>query len=81
MGGAPSKPGDPARRLEVIGAGYSRTGTVTMQLALEKILDGPALHGGTHLLSREDGELPAPHLPWLCDTHSSSSSSSGRSCC
>ena len=54
MGGTPSKPGDPARQLEVIGAGYSRTGTVTMQLALEKILDGPVIHGGTHLLSRED---------------------------
>lgn len=54
MGGTPSKPGDPARPLEVIGAGYSRTGTVTMQLALEEILDGPVIHGGTHILSRED---------------------------
>ncbi|KAK8023658.1 hypothetical protein PG993_011724 [Apiospora rasikravindrae] len=54
MGGAPSKPGDPSRGLEVIGAGYSRTGTVSMQLALEKILDGPVIHGGTHMISRED---------------------------
>ncbi|KAK8074219.1 hypothetical protein PG994_005118 [Apiospora phragmitis] len=54
MGGAPSKPGDPSRGLEVIGAGFSRTGTVSMQLALEKILNGPVLHGGTHMISRED---------------------------
>ncbi|KAK8093023.1 nad dependent epimerase dehydratase [Apiospora kogelbergensis] len=54
MGGTPSKPGDPSRGLEVIGAGFSRTGTVSMQLALEKILDGPVIHGGTHMISRED---------------------------
>ncbi|KAK7917588.1 hypothetical protein PG985_011196 [Apiospora marii] len=54
MGGAPSKPGDPSRGLEVIGAGYSRTGTVSTQLALEKILNGPVLHGGTHMITRED---------------------------
>ncbi|KAK6839456.1 hypothetical protein PG995_007272 [Apiospora arundinis] len=54
MGGTPSKPGDPSRGLEVIGAGFSRTGTVSMQLALEKILNGPVIHGGTHMISRED---------------------------
>ncbi|KAK8068463.1 NAD dependent epimerase/dehydratase [Apiospora saccharicola] len=54
MGGAPSKPGDPSRGLEVIGAGYSRTGTVSTQLAFEKILNGPVIHGGTHMISRED---------------------------
>lgn len=65
MGGVPSKPGDPARQLEVIGAGYSRTGTVTMQLALEKILDGPVIHGGTHILARGDGEcrFAIPEMP------------------
>jgi hypothetical protein len=57
MGGVPSIPTDPSRKLQVIGAGYSRTGTVTMQLALEKLLDGPVLHGGTQILSREDGSL------------------------
>lgn len=60
MGGTPSKPGDPSRGLEVIGAGFSRTGTVSMQLALEKILDGPVIHGGTHMISREDGTLFLP---------------------
>lgn len=40
MGGIPSKP-DPARFdcVQVIGAGFSRTGTNSLQLALEKILD------------------------------------------
>lgn len=56
MGGVPSKP-DPSRTLEVIGAGYSRTGTLSMQLALERLLDGPVMHGGTHVLSRGDGYL------------------------
>ena len=56
MGGVPSIPTDPSRELRVIGAGYSRTGTVTMQMALEKLLDGPVCHGGTQILGREDGE-------------------------
>lgn len=55
MGGVPSIPTDPSRKLQVIGAGYSRTGTMTMQLALEKLLDGPVMHGGTQILTREDG--------------------------
>lgn len=41
MGGVPSKPDDPSRPLEVIGAGFSRTGTMSMQLALEELLRGP----------------------------------------
>ncbi|KAH8898633.1 NAD(P)-binding protein [Thozetella sp. PMI_491] len=52
MGGVPSK-ADPSKTLQVIGAGYSRTGTVSMQIALEKLLDGPVCHGATHVLSRE----------------------------
>lgn len=56
MGGVPSKPGDAATQLQVIGAGYSRTGTASMQLALEKVLQGPVMHGGTHILWREDCE-------------------------
>ncbi|UKZ93410.1 uncharacterized protein TrAFT101_008324 [Trichoderma asperellum] len=54
MGGVPSIPTDKTRTVQVIGAGYSRTGTVSMSLALEKLLDGPVLHGGTQLLGRED---------------------------
>ncbi|KAH9906953.1 P-loop containing nucleoside triphosphate hydrolase protein [Xylariomycetidae sp. FL2044] len=54
MGGVPSKPGDPSTKLEVIGAGYSKTGTMSMQMALEKLLKGPVQHGGGHLLWRED---------------------------
>lgn len=61
MGGVPSIPRDSSRKLEVIGAGFSRTGTVSMQLALEKLLDGAVMHGGTHILSREDGKVSEPH--------------------
>lgn len=57
MGGVPSVPTDPNRTLQVIGAGFARTGTVSMALALEKLLDGPVCHGGTQLLGREDGEF------------------------
>ena len=64
MGGTPSVPRDSSQKLKVIGAGYSRTGTVSMQLALEKLLDGPVMHGGTHVLSREDGMSdPNPLAP------------------
>ncbi|GJN74777.1 hypothetical protein PLIIFM63780_009828 [Purpureocillium lilacinum] len=54
MGGVPSVPQDPTRSLKVIGAGYSRTGTLSMAMALEKLLDGPVMHGGSQLLGRED---------------------------
>ncbi|KAK8075352.1 nad dependent epimerase dehydratase [Apiospora hydei] len=54
MGGVPSKPGDASTKLEVIGAGYSRTGTASMQIALEMLMQGPVQHGGGHLLWRED---------------------------
>ncbi|KAK8104193.1 uncharacterized protein PG998_011226 [Apiospora kogelbergensis] len=55
MGGSLSKP-DPSRStLEVVGAGYSRTGTSSMQLALERLVDGPIYHGGTQIwLSGDD---------------------------
>ncbi|KAH8653733.1 P-loop containing nucleoside triphosphate hydrolase protein [Xylariales sp. PMI_506] len=45
MGGAPSKP-DPSKEMQVIGAAYGRTGTVSLSIALEKLLDGPVVHGG-----------------------------------
>lgn len=58
MGGVASKPGnDPDYTLQVIGAGFSRTGTVTMALALEKILDGPVCHGGTQMHMLEESAL------------------------
>lgn len=63
MGGNASKPTDPTRTLKVIGAGYSRTGTLSMASALEKLLDGPVMHGGSQLLGREDGTWnPPQHL-------------------
>jgi hypothetical protein len=57
MGGSASIPTDASKRVQVISAGYSRTGTVSMSLALEKLLDGPILHGGTQILIRDDGKL------------------------
>ncbi|KAK8062180.1 hypothetical protein PG997_014277 [Apiospora hydei] len=50
MGGVPSKP-DYSKSLQVIGAGFPRTGTSSMQLALERLLDGPVAHGGSHMVS------------------------------
>jgi hypothetical protein len=55
MGTTISKP-DPLRTVEVIGAGYARTGAISMGLALEKLLDGPVIYGGTHFFGRTDGE-------------------------
>ena len=37
----------PGTKLQVIGAGLSRTGTASFSKALEIILDGPVYHGGT----------------------------------
>ncbi|KAI0451278.1 P-loop containing nucleoside triphosphate hydrolase protein [Xylaria acuta] len=47
-------PRDPSRKVQVICAGYARTGTSTMALAVEQLLDRPFLHGGTQVLDRED---------------------------
>ncbi|RFU81558.1 nad dependent epimerase dehydratase [Trichoderma arundinaceum] len=54
MGQTASVPTDRKRKLEVIGAGFSRTGTLSYAFALEKLLDGPVHHTGTQLLKRED---------------------------
>ncbi|RYP49332.1 hypothetical protein DL768_004957 [Monosporascus sp. mg162] len=57
MGASPSIPRDRSRQLQVIGAGYGRTGTSAISMALEKLLDGPVMHGGTQILAREDAYL------------------------
>ncbi|KAI0483407.1 hypothetical protein GGR56DRAFT_624241 [Xylariaceae sp. FL0804] len=54
MGGVASIPTDSSRRVQVISAGYSRTGTVSMSMALDRLLDGPVHHGGTQILIRDD---------------------------
>ncbi|CAJ2502250.1 Uu.00g096440.m01.CDS01 [Anthostomella pinea] len=54
MGNTASVPQDPSRKLEVIDAGFSRTGTLSFAMALEKLLDGPVMHGGTQVFNRED---------------------------
>ena len=55
MGQDTSKPTDLSREIKVIGAGFSRTGTVSLALALEKLLNGPVCHSGTAILKREEG--------------------------
>lgn len=67
MGGAPSVPVDPSRKVQAISAGFSRTGTLSMSLALEKLLDGPVCHGGTQLFGREDGKMPQIAQPVSCN--------------
>ena len=49
-------PTDRSRPLRVIGAGMGRTGTASFTAALEILLDGPALHGGSASLYREEGK-------------------------
>ncbi len=62
MGQDASKPTDLSPELKVIGAGFSRTGTVTLALALKRLLKGPVCHGGTAILKREEGSA-FPLLP------------------
>ncbi|KAK7914037.1 hypothetical protein PG985_011740 [Apiospora marii] len=55
MGATASVPRDRTRQLQVIDAGYSRTATLSYSLALEHLLGGPVMHGGTQMFHREDG--------------------------
>jgi hypothetical protein len=45
----------PARSIKVIGAGLSRTATVSFTLALARLLRGPVCHCGSASLLREEG--------------------------
>lgn len=56
MGQVASVPTDNSRRLKVIDAGFSRTGTLSYTYALEILLDGPVHHTATQLFNREDCE-------------------------
>lgn len=47
-------PSDMEMMLQVIGAGASRTGTLSLARALETLLNGPVMHGGVQMLCRED---------------------------
>lgn len=53
MGQKPSKP-DPTRHVEVIGAGLSRTGSLSQTLAFERLCGGPGFHGASNWLYGED---------------------------
>jgi Sulfotransferase domain len=50
------KPTNLARKIEVIGAGIGRTGTMSFSAALEKLLSGPVYHSGNMLISDEECE-------------------------
>ena len=50
---APSLHPDPAKSLRVIGAGMSRTGTMSLAHALSILLDGPSYHAGSALWQDE----------------------------
>ncbi|KAL2066138.1 hypothetical protein VTL71DRAFT_2209 [Oculimacula yallundae] len=55
MGGVVSHP-DPTKSIQVIRAAASRTGTSSLQLALQILLGGPVLHGGTqNIYGPDDG--------------------------
>lgn len=53
-----NRPKDKNRSLRVIGAGFSRTGTLSFTMAIERLLNGPVCHGGTACLNREEGQYP-----------------------
>lgn len=48
-------PTDLSQSIQVIGAGYPRTGTSSFTLALEILLKHPVLHSGSACISREEG--------------------------
>ncbi|KAH8765239.1 hypothetical protein F5882DRAFT_383223 [Hyaloscypha sp. PMI_1271] len=54
MSATPSIPKDSSRSIEVIAVGLPRTGTLSMSVALQMLLEGPVMHGGTHLFARAD---------------------------
>lgn len=58
--------GDPSRQLKVIGAGYSKNGTLSMQYALKKLPQDNVVHGATQSLFPGDiGEYAMFHLSIL----------------
>lgn len=56
MGQTPSKP-VPGKKLQVIGAGMSRTGTTSFGVAIETLLNGPVYHGGTQMLLSPESHI------------------------
>ncbi len=56
------RPKNKGRPFRVIGAGYSRTGTLSFTVALEKLLKGPMCHGGSLILTREEGMFPSRRM-------------------
>jgi hypothetical protein len=67
--GAPQKPTDKTRKIQVIGSGMGRTGTMSLSAALERLLDGKVYHCGTMIFQDEEGFFPllllsSPLIPY-----------------
>ncbi|KAL3422347.1 nad dependent epimerase dehydratase [Phlyctema vagabunda] len=58
-------PADTSRSIQVIGAGFSRTGTASFTLAVERLLGGPVCHGGSASVLREEGFIKG----WVTTTN------------
>jgi len=56
MGQTASQPAS-GKKLQVIGAGFSRTGTTSFGAALSYLLDGPCYHGGTQMLNSPESHI------------------------
>ena len=52
-----SRPPDPSKQPRVIGAGVSRTGTLSFTLAFERLFNGPVDHGGESVSIREETHI------------------------
>ena len=55
-------PTDLTQSIQVIGAGYPRTGTSSFTLALQILLKHPVLHSGSACLTREEGIPTDDHM-------------------
>src|SRR5271170_6832200 len=65
-----NKPTDSSRSIQVIGAGYSRTGTTSFTKALERLLGGPVCHSAAASLQREEGNrVQSWHFPCQFDRY------------
>ena len=52
-----SHPPDPSKQPRVIGAGVSRTGTLSFTLAFERLPTSPVYHGGESVSVREETHI------------------------
>jgi hypothetical protein len=51
------RPTDLSQKIQVIGPGFSRTGTSSFTLALEILLKKPVMHSGSACVTREECQM------------------------